>query len=329
MRFSLTALILAATPALAAGPDVGAIVDGHVLPRYRTLVSESAELARIAQSHCAADSTELRAAYSDAFDAWISVSHLRFGPSEQGDLAFALAFWPDSRGSTPKALAQLIRDEDPVAASPDSYRDVSIAARGFYAMEYLLYDPQVSTAGSDSYRCQLVQVLGADIAATSAAILDGWETGYAELMRHPGNETYRSDEEAAKQLFTALATGLEFTEDTRMGRPMGSYDKPRPMRAEARRSGRSLHHVLLSLQSLRDLGARLSGDDPALDRAFAIALERAEQLDDPVFAGVADPQGRIRIEALRQRIAEVREVVTQDLGPRLGIAAGFNSLDGD
>ncbi|MDD9733729.1 imelysin family protein [Mameliella sp. AT18] len=329
MRNSLFALVFAASPALAQAPDVGAIVDAHILPGYQALAESTAALATTAEQHCATDDPKLQEAYGAGFDAWIAVSHLRFGPSEQGDRAFALAFWPDSRGATPKALGQLIRDEDPVVQSLDSFQNVSIAARGFYAMEFLLYDDQFSAAGSEAYRCALVQVMSADIAATSAAILADWETGYADLMRQPGNDTYRTAEEAAKQLFTALATGLEFTGDTRIGRPMGSYDRPRPMRAETRRSGRSLRHVVLSLAALRDLGARLSGGDTVLDTAFARALTRADNLDDPVFAGVSDPQGRIRIEALQQRISEIREIVAQDLGPRLGIAAGFNSMDGD
>ncbi|HBR37591.1 MAG TPA: peptidase M75, partial [Sulfitobacter pontiacus] len=56
----------------------------------------------------------------DAFDAWIAVSHLRFGPSETDNRAFALAFWPDSRGATPKTLAGLITDADPVGRDPQA-----------------------------------------------------------------------------------------------------------------------------------------------------------------------------------------------------------------
>ena len=94
---------------------------------------------------------------SRRFDAWVGVSHLRFGPSEQDDRAFALAFWPDPRGSTPKALAALIRDEDPVVSNPDDFSTVSIAARGFYALEFLLFDPQFATAENTDYLCALIQ----------------------------------------------------------------------------------------------------------------------------------------------------------------------------
>lgn len=329
MRIHLVALTVAALPAWAETPDVASIVDGHILPHYQELVSESAKLAGAAAANCSPDSTQLRAAYGSAFDTWVAVSHLRFGPSEEGDRAFALAFWPDSRGATPKALGRLISDADPVIDNLETFQTVSIAARGFYAMEYMLYDPQFSTAGDADYRCSLVQVMAADIADNSADILAGWEDGYADLMRQADNDTYRTPEEAAQQLFTALSTGLEFTADTRLGRPMGSFDRPRPNRAEARRSERSLRHVVLSLEALRDLAARLSDGDAKMDAAFERALQRADLLDDPVFAGVSDMQGRLRVETLQQRISEIREIVSTDLGPRLGIAAGFNSMDGD
>ena len=271
----------------------------------------------------------MRAAYHDAFDAWTGVSHLRFGPSETEDRAFALAFWPDPRGSTPKALGTLIRDQDPAVNSPEDFATVSVAARGFYALEFLLYDPQVTGGGDEDYRCALLRAVAADISANAAAILGDWESGYGNLMSNPGNDTYRTATEAAQQFFTALSTGLEFASTTRLGRPMGTFDRPRPKRAEARRSGRSLRNVVLSLESAQDLAALLSGDDPDVDDAFENAIREASELDDPVFAGVAEPQGRFRVEALQQRIEVIRRLLAEDIGPRLGIAAGFNSLDGD
>lgn len=330
MRKLIAALaVCVATQATAEMPDLRAIVDDYVLPGYEALATDSATLAAVAEKECAPDSPALRAAYHDAFDSWVKVSHMRFGPSEQGDRAFALAFWPDSRGATPKALATLIRDADPVVETADGFATVSVAARGFYALEFLLYDPDLGVADASGYHCALVRAVTKDIARNASAILGGWRDGYADLMAEPGNDTYRSETEAAQQLFTALSAGLEFDADTRLGRPMGTFERPRPNRAEAHRSGRSLRHVILSLESMRRLAALLSGGDPALDADFDRTISRARDLDDPVFAGVSDPQGRFRVETLQQEIRSIRQRLAEELGPRLGIAAGFNSLDGD
>jgi len=330
MRFmTLAAAAVFATPAFAEQPVIRAIVENHILPGYETLVLETSELAAAATENCSPENPSLIASYHDAFDAWVSVSHLRFGPSEQNDRAFALAFWPDPRGSTPKALSALIRDEDTAVSDVVAFETVSIAARGFYALEFLLFDPQFSPGANPEYHCKLIQAVTTDIAMTANAVHKSWVDGYADLMANAKNDTYRSSMEAARQLFTALSTGLEFTSQTRLGRPMGTFGRPRPNRAEARRSQRSLRHVVFSLEATRELATLISGENDALDQAFLKALARAEDLDDPVFAGVADPQGRLKVEVLQQNIETIRTILAEDVGPSLGIAAGFNSLDGD
>ncbi|MEJ6393886.1 imelysin family protein [Gymnodinialimonas sp. 2305UL16-5] len=313
---------------------IDAALDTHVLPGVEQLAETTADLAEAASADCTATSSDLRRAYGAAFDAWIHVGHLRFGPFEAENRAFALAFWPDGRGATPRSLAGLIDDEDLVARDVADYATVSIAARGFYAMEFLLYDDDLTARGDDAYRCQLVRVVAQDIAVTSAAIAADWSDTHADLMRNAGqNDRYRSPEDAMRTLFGALTTGLEFNADVRLGRPLGTFERPRPTRAEARRSGRSLQNLtgsLLGLQELyRALATGAPGAGPEIDAAFAAALDAADRLDDPTFASVADPSGRFRVEVLQQRIVELRQAILTDLGPDLGVTASFNALDGD
>lgn len=330
----VTGVLTLCALAAQAGTKSDDILDHHVLPRMRTLAETTAALDTAARADCTADSTALRSAYGTAFDAWIAVSHLRFGPAETRARGFSLAFWPDTRGMTPKTLRSLITGEDPVVEDAEGFATVSIAGRGFYALERLLYDPEIATLGSESYRCALTRAIAGDIAATAADLSRDWHDNYAGLMRTPGaGGPYQSDAEVLQEFFKALTTGLEINADLRLGRPMGQIGKPRPLRAEARRSGRSLRHVVASLTALRDLAARLANGEAdlaaRLDHAFDIALDRAASLDDPVLAGVATPQGRLRIEVLQQAIAAIRTEASQNLGPALGVAAGFNSLDGD
>lgn len=339
MRYLIPAAValFTATAGLSAraGEKTEAILDTHVLPRMQQLAARSADLDATAQGECAADNGDLRAAYGKAFDAWIGVSHLRFGPAEADARGFALAFWPDSRSVTPKTLRGLIAAQDPVVDTPEGFATVSVAGRGFYAMEYLLYDADFITPDTADYRCRLVRAIAADIAHTAAVLEADWRERYADLMRHPGPDApYQSDEEVLQEFFKALTTELEVDADMRLGRPMGQIDKPRPTRAEAWRSGRSLRHLVLSLTALRELSDRLAAGDADLtarmDAAFAHALDRADRLtEDPVFAGVATPQGRLRVEVVQQAVRAIRTEANEYMGPTLGVAAGFNSLDGD
>lgn len=310
------------------------VVNDHILPGFAALAEATEELKTTAAADCSISSEPLIEAYQRAFDAWIAVSHLRFGPSEADDRAFALAFWPDTRGATPQTLSRLIAAQDPGAVSVDEIGDVSIAARGFYGLEFLLFDPTLSVAGDPAYHCALVQTLAADIDVNADAILADWQGSYAEQMMHPGGDSiYHTDEEAIRELYRALSTGLEFDADARLGRPMGTFERPRPTRAEAWRSGRSLRNVVISLNALQDLAQLMADDNVSIeaqvDAVFDRSLTLTDSMDDPVFAGVVTPSGRLQVEVFQQSISRIRETVSGTIGPAWGVDAGFNSLDGD
>ena len=61
----------------------------------------------------------------------------------------------------------------------------------------------------------------------------------------------------------------------------------------------------------------------------AASIEAAEALDDPAFAGVADPQARFRLESLQTGLFAIRDAIRGELGPGLGVSEGFNAGDGD
>jgi predicted lipoprotein len=334
MNYLSCILAFCAAPAFADIPTLKTIVEGHILPRFEAVADTTDVLAQAAANDCRPKSSALQAAYRTAFDAWISASHLRFGPTEEDDRGFALAFWPDGRGATPRSLSNLIANEDPIALSATSYADVSIAARGFYALEFLLYDETLMAAGTPEYHCALVQTVAKDIAATSASILAGWQGAFlTQILKPSQTGRYRTVQEALQSLFKALTTGLQFSSEVRLGRPLGTFDRPRPKLAEARRSGRSARHVRLSLVSLRDFAILLCGDNPALAKGlqqqFDATLSRLADMDDPKLAGVGTPQSRLRIEIIQHSVEAIRVDIEQRLGRHLGVIAGFNSLDGD
>lgn len=333
-----TALVLTlATLPVNAEPNLAAlnqaVVNQHVLPMVARFQASAERLHTTASQNCDADSPDLIAAFHAAFDDWTRMSHLRFGPTETEDRAFAIAFWPDSRGKTPKALVTLLKGEDTSFSDPDEFEKTTIAARGLYALEFLLFDTQVQSAGDADTSCQLVQAITLDTARNAAGIAEDWKT-YANLLLKPAETgIYRNETEATQELYKALATGLQFTSDTRLGRPLGTFDRPRPKRAELRRSGRSLQQIRMSLEGTRDIALILSTDTPEirkkLESLYSTAFNHIDNLDDPVFAGVADVQGRLRVEIVQISITEIREVIALELGPALGVAAGFNALDGD
>ncbi len=208
-------------------------LEGHILPRFDALAAGTAALAEAAGGHCAGGPEDVMAAYNTAFDAWMGVAHLRFGPLEEGDTGFSIAFWPDERGATPRALARLEADEDPVVDDPAGFAQLSVAVRGLFALDALLAEGPPAPA---TYECRLVEAVAVDLAATAERARDRWRDPFAGYLATAGaadNPLYLTPEEGSRALFTALTSGLEVTADHRLGRPLGTFEKPQPRRAEA------------------------------------------------------------------------------------------------
>lgn len=323
MRLALAlTTVLAATSAAA---DHVRAVDDHILPRYAAFAVQAAALDDAAREDCTPDA--VRSAYHAAYDAWIGVSHIQFGPAEARNAPLAMAFWPDPKDNVGKAVARLSAAQDPAVDSAEAFAEVSVAAQGFPALERLLTDPQPDA----DYACAFVRAVARHIAGTSEALSDTWQNGFAATMRDGDGTAFQGPQDAQRALFTSMLTALEFLHDQRLGRPLGTFDRPRPLRAEARRTERSQRHIVLSLQALQELVQTAFPDrmTDTVTRAFDTALARAVELDDPALAGVADPAQRFKVEVLQRAVRDLQVAVADEIGAPLGITVGFNSLDGD
>lgn len=326
---ALLAVPLAAPLAAPAGAGVPEALSAHILPAFAGFAQATETLAGAAQADCTAAS--LQDPWMHAFDMWNAVADIHIGPSETG--ALPVAFWPDSRGFTPKTLKRLIAGEEEIGRDPVAYGDVSIAARGLYPLEYMLYDPEFSGYEKGSYACTLVQTMTRDLARQAASLDAGWEGQFADVLRtagQEGNATYMAEDEAIRALYTQILTGLEFTADTRLGRPLGTFERPRPTRAEAWRSGRSLRNVLQDSQGAYDMAAALADWElPQSKAALERLYELAQRVEDPSFQKVDDPTERLHVEILQQQVRALSDALELEIGTRLGIQPGFNSGDGD
>jgi hypothetical protein len=326
----MRALVLSATLALfalglAAGParaDVGRVLDDHVLPGVSAFAGATAALAKAARQDC----TAVGPAHAAAFDAWMGIAHLNLGPGEGA--ALGIAFWPDPRGTAPRALRALL-----AGPLPDDYAQVSAAARGLHALDLMLGEPGLRDYAPGSPGCALVTAIAADLAAQAAALDAAWQDDFAARLRSAGaadNATFLAPDEAVRALYTQLVTGVEFIKDQRVARPLGAFGAPHPARAEAWRTARPQRNILLSLAALRDLARALSDVPmPRSETAFAAALDAAGRLSDPALADLDDPQAWLKLDILRQRLDALQDEIAAELGAALAVGAGFNALDGD
>ncbi len=318
MRATLLALLFA-SPALA---DTAAVVTDHARPGYAAFDAATSYLADL--DSCAPD--DLRPAFHAAYDAWMAVEHLHLGPAEEDGRSLAILFWPDPKGMGKKAQAALLA-ADPASLTTENMAQQSVAARGLSGLERLLYPAEPLTGDP----CPLIQVTINDLARQAEVLASAWGPYGEELLTAgtDGNDRFLKPEEATQALFTQLATGLEFVADRRIGRPLGTFDKPRPDLAEGHASGRALANITLSLKALRGLAANLSPESQKTLAAFDHAISLAEAMQDPNLDGIADPQGWLKLEILQQAVHATRDAAISELGPALGVELGFNSQDGD
>lgn len=315
---------------------VALALDTQVLPGHAALVAAMDRLQAAAAACPNPDRAGLEAAYNDAFDAWMGVSHLRFGPAETEGRALAIAFWPDAKGFARRSLDGLIADQDPAVDDPEKFHEVSVAARGLMALDRLLFDADAADA-SQGYPCRLVAAIGRDLASTSAELARDWAEVHAPDMRVAGTpdaRIYLHVEEPVRDLFTALLTGARTTIDSRFGGPLGTFDRPRPQLAEAWRSGRDLRNAGLSVAAFRQLAgcfapALSTADAATLDAIWARAQEVVDRAPGPLVETVRDPKTRFAVEAAQQAVIDAREKTERLLAPALDLSVSFNALDGD
>lgn len=316
--------------AFAARADVGEVVEHQIAPGFSAFDAAAQSLAIAAQNECSAQN--LQAPWNAAFDAWLAVQHFHIGPSEEGGRALTIAYWPDPKNLGARQMAAMLDAKDPAILTPEGMDQVSIAARGLYGIERVLYGAPYAKG---DYACDLVRAMSVELAATSGGLAADWQA-FAPVLTsagEAGNTTYRTMNEARQALFTQLLVGLEFNEATRLGRVLGSFDAPHPERAEALLSHRAERNLTLSMTALRGLAVDLAANDNTEIPVTLAAFDRVDallaKLNDPDLAGVASPGGRLKIEILQQAVIATRDAAEAEIGAALGVSSGFNSADGD
>lgn len=327
IRFFLIATCLLSTPVF--GEVKQAVEITKTL--YQNFALQARTLANDASENCT--SASLKPIYHNAFDAWIAASVIQFGPIDDIGGPLNIAFWPDKKGFTAKTLKRLITDNDPAIRNAAQFAEVSIAAKGFFALEYLLFEPNFNDYSRDDTACALVQAITKDIVEKADHMDMSWQTGFAQVVLtagEAGNMVFLTKKEAAQSYLTSTISALEFIEVARLARPLGALGRPRPKRAEAWRSGRPIRNIKISLETIERLVIALAdGQAPIAEEELSNALDFISTFEDKSLQSISQTATRFKAESLLQMVRSIKEATTEELSHHLGVATGFNALDGD
>ncbi|WP_298909151.1 imelysin family protein [uncultured Aliiroseovarius sp.] len=325
-----------AAPAQAADIDHEALRDRAltVIEMQFGAFRDAAEtLAEMSVSYCAAEIGQ--DAHTDAFKqtwlAWAPLDAYQFGPIVQNGAVLSVGFWPDKKDYVGRGLKALLTESPEALQDPATIAQHSAAVQGLPAIERLLFD--------DLPACPAVIGISAHLHGMANQLYADWfnKGGWADLARAPSpeNPVYQSADEFTKVLFTAADFELTRIGDARLGRPLGTFNAPRPTRAEAWRAGLSFELIdaqLLGIGTLLEQG--FAGDnnlaeiDELLDRINETRM-RIAAVGTPLDLAVTDPVTRFRVEALQTRIGSLQRQVNESVGPAIGVETGFSAADGD
>lgn len=329
------------------------LAEHHVLPRYRRLARAAADLDQAARAYCQAPGgalASLRETHRKTLDAWMGVQHLRLGAVQLAMRGHRFQFYPD-QGRVDQQLDRLLAGADGAALEAGAFRAASVAVQGLPALERLLWtDGRPARLARGGFPCALAMAIAANLAEMAAGLARDWEAGdeaFIRIIVHPGpdNPYYASSREAALDFFKALYGGLQLIHDVKLQPVLGTAAAAaRPRLGESWPSRRSLANIVINLEALQalyqgeggigftDLAWEHGRDPelvPLLERAFEQTLATARGIPAPLAIAVTDPALRPRVEKLALQVRALKQLVRTRLAAALGLAVGFNALDGD
>ncbi len=325
-----------------------AVVDGFVIPAYRTLgvatQTQDEAWAAFNANRAAGNFLSLLTAYGTACDAWANAQLIKTGPISLFLRADRFAYWPEARNVTQRSLEALLKSQDPKDLAPDTLAHDSVAAQGLTALERLLYDGDPAGAlqatGKDAiWRARVGQGLAHNLAVIAREVLGEWTApdGVRAMIaaNKPWKTIFADAPEAARLLLTDLVSAFKSMHDVKLLPVLGAnIDAAKPKSAEAWRSARSQRDLKLNLAAAQAMTKVFEQTVPPVHRAkidglFATATKAVDAVPADMGEAAADPKSRPRVEAARVAIKAVQTELAKTLPADLGISLGFNLLDGD
>ncbi|MCC7021961.1 MAG: hypothetical protein IT338_03995, partial [Thermomicrobiales bacterium] len=240
----------------------------------------------------------------------------------------------------------IVAARDPTAADPVSLAGKSAAIQGLGALEYLLFgsgSEALLASGEESrFRCAYAVAIGGNLVAIADALATDVAPGspFATAMASPGpaNALFPAEADAAADLALSIVTAVELVEDRILVAALGTADDiGQPRAAPLWRSGLTLDFAAGLLGSAARLvdaagtAAAIPANQAWLPDQIRSETERAIAALPAagIGAAVADPDLRRQTTLARVIVDNLRTLLAVSLPAALGVALGFNALDGD
>lgn len=276
------------------------------------------------RAYCAGEQplSDVQQQWRDAFAAWTAHQGQSGGPLDAAGLSYAFQLWPDKKDTTGRQLTGQLDQSGPLKGA-----SVTLGA-----VEYLLYEDLPTPQ-----RCTLLPRVNAQLVQHGEQLQLAWYNPSTYEQQLEQMALQGGEQVLLGQILGQLAHRYDRIEK-KLDLPLNTVDHPRPLFAEAWRSGQSLHFMRTSLRSLereyREGGIRAflqqRGETALiteLDEAFADTLAHLPEGDSLAHWLQGDNYAALlRFKLSFDRLGSQLKLRLPDA---LGLSLGFNATDGD
>ncbi|ALD21293.1 imelysin family protein [Hymenobacter sp. DG25A] len=319
-----------------------------IVPGYSALSTEATQLKAAVDAFVAAPTeatlASARAELQQAYTAWQTVSGYEFGPAEQQMLRTSLNIYPTTTSTVESNIS---------SGTYDLEASANLSAKGFPAVDYLLYSDASATAVLARFvaqpnRGRYLQDLASNIQTKATAASTGWQ-GYASTFQKSEGTAVGS---AVGNLVNQLNSDIDMTKRAKVGIPSGRFTAgtAQPTKVEAYYSGLSLPLLKTTLQAekalflgqnaagtnglglddyLDHVGAKYNNEalSTAISRKFDEAIAATDAVQGPLSQAVTtQPQA---VGAVYQKLQELIVLTKTDMPAALGVSITYTDNDGD
>ncbi|WP_048920198.1 imelysin family protein [Rufibacter radiotolerans] len=292
--------------------------DNLIIPGYQKFKAETDGMANAITAFTASPSvTTLAAArkeYQEAYQAWQEVSLYEFGPADEQMLRTNLNIFPTTTSQIESNIS---------AGSYNLQTTANLSAKGFPALDYLLYGQaseaavvdQYTTATNAANRKKYLQDLTTLVKQAADVTYTGWTTGsYAKNFKESGGTAVGS---AVGNLVNQFNFEIDLSKRTKVGIPAGKFTAgtPQPERVEAYYSHTSLALLERNLNAQKAifLGQTAAGvNGPGLDD-YLNHVDAAKKYNGLTLAEVINQQFNAALTALAAVPAPLDQAVNSNL----------------
>ncbi|PKV63422.1 imelysin family protein [Pontibacter ramchanderi] len=327
--------------------------DNLIIPGYQKLKTETGEMATAVAAFTASPSAttlaDARKEYQEAYLAWQDASTYEFGPADDLLLRNNLNIYPTTTSQIESNIS---------SGSYDLQTAANIPAKGFPAIDYLLYGQATEAAVVDRYttaanaanRKKYLQDITNLIKEAADAVHSAWTTGNtAKNFKETGGTAVGS---SIGNLVNQFNFEVDLTKRAKVGIPSGRFSagNPVPDRVEAYYSNTSLALLERNLKALKATfmgqsaaGANGPGLDDYLDHVgakyadknlsaaiiqqFDAALAAVAAVPAPLSQAVtSNPQAVTKVYDELQKLIVLTKT---DMPAALGVTITYTDNDGD